>query len=60
MVRGSAAIGLMEAVEQRDADLVVVGTRGLGRVASLALGSVSAHVVRNAPATLVGKQADPE
>ncbi len=55
VVRGSAAIQLTEAIEQRDADLVVVGSRGLGRVASFALGSVSAHVVRSAPATLVGK-----
>jgi nucleotide-binding universal stress UspA family protein len=55
VVRGSAAIQLTEAVAQRDADLVVVGSRGLGRVASFALGSVSAHLVRSAPATLVGK-----
>jgi nucleotide-binding universal stress UspA family protein len=55
VVRGSAAIRLTEAIEQREADLVVVGSRGLGRVASLALGSVSEHLIRSAPATLVGK-----
>jgi nucleotide-binding universal stress UspA family protein len=55
VVRGSAAIQLTEAIEQRDADLVVVGSRGLGRVASFALGSVSAHLVRSAPAALVGQ-----
>jgi len=57
VVRGSPAIRLTEAIEQRDADLVVVGSRGLGRVASVVLGSVSAHLVRIAPATLVGKHA---
>jgi nucleotide-binding universal stress UspA family protein len=38
VVRGSAAIQLTGAIEQRDAELVVVGSRGLGRVASAALG----------------------
>ena len=55
VVRGSASIQLTEAIEQRDADLVVVGSRGLRRVVSFALGSVSAHLVRSAPAALVGQ-----
>jgi nucleotide-binding universal stress UspA family protein len=57
VVHGSASFRLTEAIEQRDADLIVVGSRGLGRVASAVLGSVSAHLVRTAPATLVGKHA---
>ncbi len=47
------AAGLMDAIERHDADLVVVGSRGLGPLVGIALGSVSSHMVRAAPATLV-------
>jgi nucleotide-binding universal stress UspA family protein len=44
---GSAAEALLR--EAQDADLVVVGNRGRGALASLVLGSVSHEVVENAP-----------
>ena len=52
---GRAAAVLLEQVEQRTADLVVVGARGLGRFRAKVLGSVSDRIVRHAPATFVGR-----
>jgi nucleotide-binding universal stress UspA family protein len=48
-----ATAGLMDAIERHEADLVVVGSRGFGPLVGIALGSVSSHMVRAAPATLV-------
>jgi nucleotide-binding universal stress UspA family protein len=58
VVRGQPEISLLDAIRERDADLVVVGTRGKGSFLGIALGSVSAHLVRTAPATLVAPDAD--
>ena len=50
---GWPATELLDHAERTSADLVVVGGRGLGVFERLSMGSVSAHVVRHAPATLV-------
>jgi len=51
VIRGSAAAVLLEAA--RDADLLVVGSRGRGAFADLLLGSVSERCVRQAPCPVV-------
>jgi nucleotide-binding universal stress UspA family protein len=50
---GDPATDLLDRAAATDADLIVVGARGLGAIARLAVGSVSAHVARHAPAALV-------
>jgi nucleotide-binding universal stress UspA family protein len=57
-VHGSLGTGwpgndLLHHGETKEADLIVVGARGLGAVARMTMGSVSAHVARFAPAALV-------
>ena len=51
LVPGGAAGGLLDAA--KDADLVVVGRRGLGGFGRMLLGSVSDRVVRHATGTVV-------
>jgi nucleotide-binding universal stress UspA family protein len=55
IVPGKAATVLLEQVDQRKADLVVIGARGLGRFRAKVLGAVSDRMVRHAPATFVGR-----
>jgi nucleotide-binding universal stress UspA family protein len=45
---GDARTVIVQVAEDQDADLVVVGTRGLGGLRALVLGSVAAHLVRTA------------
>lgn len=50
---GWPATDLMDQAKQEQADLVVVGSRGVGTLERTSLGSVSAHVTRHAPAVLI-------
>jgi nucleotide-binding universal stress UspA family protein len=51
VVQGPAAEVLARA--SRDADLLIVGTRGHGSLAGAILGSVSSHCVHHAPCSVV-------
>lgn len=53
---GSAGPQLLKEAENVGADLVVVGSRGLGAVRRTLLGSVGDQVLRHAPATLIGRK----
>jgi nucleotide-binding universal stress UspA family protein len=44
-VRGAVAHGIVEVAEEEDAGLIVMGSRGLGDVAGLLLGSVAHKVL---------------
>lgn len=48
VVRGRASSVILEAAADLDADLIVLGSRGHGPIASMLLGSVSAEVVERA------------
>ncbi|MGH2688052.1 MAG: universal stress protein, partial [Actinomycetota bacterium] len=54
-VRGLPAAALLELAESEGSSLVVVGSRGHGRLHRMALGSVSDVVARHAPAAFVGR-----
>jgi nucleotide-binding universal stress UspA family protein len=49
VVTGSAGAGLCSLAEEVAASVIVMGTRGRGGIRRAVLGSVSDHVVRNAP-----------
>jgi nucleotide-binding universal stress UspA family protein len=56
LLHGDAGRAIAEAVEARDADLVVLGTRGLGGIKSQLLGSVSRHVTTHVDANCLTVQ----
>ena len=55
VVEGDARSALLEVAQDRDADLLVVGSRGLGPVAKLLLGSVASSLAQHGelPLTIV-------
>ena len=55
---GPAPLALLDEASRLETDLAVVGARGLGPIGRLTVGSVSAHVARHAPATLVAHTPD--
>lgn len=57
-LNGKAANAILETAEREDADLIVVGSRGLGRAARFFLGSVSTRVVTNADRSVLIVHAD--
>jgi nucleotide-binding universal stress UspA family protein len=58
LVRGRAASAILAAGDELDADLIVLGSRGHGRFASILLGSVSAEVSQQAPRSVLVVRAD--
>jgi nucleotide-binding universal stress UspA family protein len=50
---GEPADTLIAVTKQREADVMVLGKRGRGRLAGLLLGSVSQKAVANAPCTVI-------
>jgi nucleotide-binding universal stress UspA family protein len=57
VVRGRAANSILVAAEELDADLVVLGSRGRGPIASMLLGSVSAEVAEQARCSVLVSRA---
>jgi nucleotide-binding universal stress UspA family protein len=57
-VLGAPAARVLAEAQETQADLVAVGSRGLGAVEKAAFGSVSDQVVRDAAATFVGRRAN--
>jgi nucleotide-binding universal stress UspA family protein len=53
---GHAARRLLEEAESRGADMIVVGSRGLGPVRRSLTGSVSDRVARHGPAALIARR----
>jgi nucleotide-binding universal stress UspA family protein len=49
LIEGSAAQAIIEAAETHKCDIIVMGSRGLGTLAGLVLGSTSQKVVAHAP-----------
>ena len=49
LLEGSAAEAIIEVANTRASDLIVMGSRGLGRISGAVLGSTSQKVVSHAP-----------
>ena len=49
LIEGSPAEAIIETAKTRQSDLIVMGSRGLGRIAGAVLGSTSQKVVAHAP-----------
>jgi nucleotide-binding universal stress UspA family protein len=49
ILEGSPAEAILDVAKTRDVDLIVMGSRGLGRLAGALLGSQSQKVVQHAP-----------
>lgn len=49
LIEGDPAAAIIEVASTRKSDLIVMGSRGLGRLAGLVLGSTSQKVVAHAP-----------
>ncbi len=49
LIEGSAAEAIIEVANTRASDLIVIGSRGLGRISGAVLGSTSQKVVAHAP-----------
>jgi nucleotide-binding universal stress UspA family protein len=60
LARGPAGEAIVAEVAARGHDLVVLGSRGRGRMRSIALGSTGAHVHYHASAALLVVHSDPD
>ena len=49
LIEGSAAEAILDVATTRNSDVIVMGSRGLGKLAGLLLGSTSQKVVAHAP-----------
>lgn len=56
-VNGDYADGILDTAEEIGADLIVIGRRGLGRIRSAILGSVSNKVMQNAECSVLAVHA---
>lgn len=56
ILEGSPIEQILKRAEATSVDLVAVGARGLGSIGRALLGSTSEHVIRHAPAGLVGRR----
>ena len=61
LVRGTAALALIEEIERCEDTLVAVGSSGMGRLLGIIEGEVATEIVHRAPCSvLVARQADAE